>query len=408
MKQLIIDNGEKFIRLARLTDNTVTEISVWRKDSESRVGNIYAAKVKNILPARFVFLDIGAQKDAFLYLNDAKEKYLQNGGEGKLKISAGCDILVQVVKDETENKGACVTTQLNFTNKYFVLITNSFERTVGVSQKITAEEEKERLKKIAYPLLPEGFAVIIRTEAENCGENELTQAFLELINNAKEIVSKGLYRTAPSLLYGEESLLVKAADKMLTKDTDKIVINSMESSLREYLSNIYGGMASKIEIYNEENEENIFGRYGAQSQTEKALNKKVWLKSGGYLYIEQTEACVVIDVNSGKFISGKSHGKTVNKTNFEAADEIARQIRLRNLSGMIMIDFINCEDKEELKRLEEHLKAAVKGDRMPVSVACVTEMGVFLLTRKKTYEPLESVLTQTCPCCQGTGRVRIT
>ncbi|MDR1688027.1 MAG: Rne/Rng family ribonuclease [Clostridiales bacterium] len=407
MKQLIIDNGEKFIRLARIADNTVTEISVWRKDSESRVGNIYAAKVKNILPARFVFLDIGAQKDAFFNLNDAKEKYLQDGGEGKLKISAGCDILVQVVKDETENKGACVTTQLNFTNKYFVLIANSSSRTVGVSQKITSDGEKERLKAIAISLLPEGYAAIIRTEAENCGEDELTDALKKLIENAKVITEQGLCRKAPSLLYGEESLLAKAADKMLTKDTEEIIISGMENSLREYLRSVYGDMTSKLTLYSAEAEENIFDKYGVQGQIEKALNKKVWLKSGGYLYIEQTEACVVIDVNSGKFISGKSHGKTVNKTNFEAADEIARQIRLRNLSGMIMIDFINCEDKQELKRLEEHLKAAVKSDRMPVSVACVTEMGVFLLTRKKTYEPIESFLTQICPCCQGTGRIRI-
>lgn len=406
MKCLYIDNGANTIRLARLEDGDLTELAIENRENETRVGNIYAAVVKNILPARFAFLDIGAEKDAFLYLEDRKERNLFKTEDSKRKLilKNGGETLVQVVKDETRVKGACVTTQLTFANKFFVLIKNFDDSEIGISQKITSAHERERLKKITANVLPPGCGAIIRTEAEGLNESLLKNALAELVTKCENVVSQGICKKAPALVYKEESLLIKSADRMLTRDIDKIIINDMEDGFRNYLDSVYGGFLSRLEVYCEKMP--LFERYLIESQIEKALCKKVWLKSGGFIIIEQTEACVVIDVNSGKFIHGGDHAKTISKTNLEAAVEIARQIRLRNLSGMIVIDFINAEDAAETENLTQCLRNSLKIDRVPVNIACVTDMGVIILTRKKSHESIENILTVPCGCCNATGRIR--
>lgn len=407
MKCLYIDNGIKSIRIARTENGVLTELAIENRENETRVGNIYQAQVKNILPAKFAFLDIGAEKDAFLYLEDRKERHLykpEAAGKDKLSLKNGGETLVQVVKDETESKGACVTTQLSFTNKYFVLIKNCEGSEIGISQKILSASERERLKGIAAECIPKSYGIIIRTEAEGCGEDTLKALLKELIEKSEQLISCGANVKAPSLVYREENLLIKTTDRMLTKDIDKVFINKMEEGLYKYFDSVYGGVLSKLIIY--DGQTPLFENYTINEQIEKALNKRVWLKSGGFIIIEQTEACVVIDVNSGKFIHGGSHAKTISKTNYEAAEEIARQIRLRNLSGMIIIDFINTEDANETEELLKRLKDALKNDRTPVNIACETELGVFILTRKRTHESLENILTVPCGCCNATGRIR--
>jgi len=490
LKTLYIDNGIKTIRLARVEDGVLAELYFENRENESLVGNIYAAAVKNILPARFAFLDIGAKKDAFLNLDDKKQRHLYNTdgtGAKKLSLKKGSTVLVQVVRDETTAKGAYVTTQLTFTGRYFVLVKNGMADSgdfiqrsdahllsgggAGISQKITEPSERERLKKAALKHLPKTYGVIIRTEAAGCDEDTLQEELRELITKCEDILSRGLNVKPPYCVQKEKSLLVKSADAMLTKDIDRIIINYMEDDFREYLKTVYGGVLSKLEIFNESPlagepplNENIADRWTPKSETLsaaglpqnesfsavklpqnenlsaeelpqsenlpaarpqnengalrmfeyysiedriiKALNKKVWLKSGGFIVIEQTEACTVIDVNSGRFIYGGSRAKTISKTNYEAAEEIARQIRLKNLSGMVIIDFINPENAAETDALAETLKNALKNDRIPVKLTCITDFGVFILTRKKIREPVEAILTEPCGLCGGAGRIR--
>jgi len=371
MKELIIDNGLSAIRLARIEDGALAELHFEDRENESHSGNIYIARVKSVLPSRFVFLDIGIGRDAFLFLDDAKERTLLNS------IKPGSHILVQVAKDETKTKGPLVTARLTFTSKYFVLMSGAGNS--GVSQKISSSAEKKRLKAIAAEHLPTAYGVIMRTEAANVPDDVLQRNLRELIEKSKTVVEQGRFAKPPRLIYREENALVKSVDKMLTRDIDKIIINNMEDALYAYLDTVYGGVSPALTVYNSETP--IFEHYAIEGRIKEAFNKKVWLKSGGYIIIERTEACIAIDVNSGKFIHTR-RARMISKTNLEAAREIARQIRLRNLSGLIMIDFINPKDAAETSELAKYLKDALKADRVPVKVEYVTNMGVFLLIRK--------------------------
>jgi ribonuclease G len=379
MKELLIDNGLSVIRLARVEGGALSELYFSDRLNGSRVGNIYVALVKNVLPSGFVFLDIGALRDAFLFSGDKKERR-----GGRLKI--GQSVLVQVLKDESLDKGALVTTKLTFTNKYFALMGGGCGD-VGVSRKIAEADERARLKGVVVCCLDKDYDAVVRTEAAGCDGGVLRSSLSELKERYVSAAGKGVNALPPQLIYGGESLLVKSADKMLTKDIDRIIINRMEEGFYTYLGAVYGGVLDRLEVY--DGDMPLFERYLIEDKMRAVLNKKVWLKSGGYLIIERTEACHTVDVNTGKFIRCANRGGMISKTNLEAAVEAARQIRLRNLSGLIMIDFINPENAAETNELAECLKDALKGDRVPVKVECVTDMGVFLLIRKYTGPPVE-------------------
>lgn len=404
MKEIIMDSTDNMVRACLLEDKRPTEIMVERMDKESRVGNIYAGIVKTIIPSQFAFIDIGESKNAFLYLNDSKEKYLLSPEPEKntkrLGIKKGDILLVQVSKDETEEKGCCVTTEISFSNHYMVLLKNR-EHKVGISKKIVNSEEKQRLRDIVESLLPKGYSAIIRTEAENCDSVILGVETEKLVKKVEQIVSKGTYTKAPAKIFSEKNTAVKIVSKLIRSDVEKIIISSREEcdGLREYLEDYSKGFSERLEY----SKGNLFKKYAIDIK--KVLNRKVWLKSGGFIIIEQTEACVVIDVNSGKFIKGKSHEKTAMVTNLEAAGEAARQIRLRNLSGMVLIDFINMYNEESMEKVIGKLKEETAGDRVAVHFAGVIGLGVVLLTRKKTNESLDNVMTDLCPVCAGSGRI---
>lgn len=399
MKKIIVDCLSNQIRTALLEDGQLTELIVEDRDKKIAVGNIYVGKVSKILPSQFAFIDLGDDKNSFLQLNDKKEKslYTVNGsGVKELAIKQGQDIIVQVIKEAGDEKGAVVTTQLSFSGKYVVLLYN--DRGIGISKKIEDKDRISELKGIAESVLPKGYGLIMRTNCQYAEENTILSEIEKLISVCNGVLNKGQYAKAPFEIYCEVSNTQKMIRDLMTKDTDEIIIND-----RDEFEEIMTDMPEcKVTLY--EGVIPLFHNYYVESQIEKALNNKQWLKSGGFLIIDQTEAMTVIDVNTGKH-TGKTHRQTVLKTNIEAVEEIAKIMRVRNFSGMIIIDFIDMEEKEDREKIYNALVKITKQDRIKTIVVGMTELGLMQLTRKKTRKPLNKVLKCRCPMCEGTGEI---
>ena len=401
MRQILVDYSEKIMRSALVVDGVVIELIIDKPRNSSIVDNIYVGIVKNILPSQFAFIDIGQEQNAFLHLSDNKECDLYTAR--KLNIKNGQRLLVQVIKDATGNKGAAVTTQISFSSKHLVIF-KAKKREIGISKKIEDIQERVRLKKIADNLIPQNFGLIMRTESTSKAEEELRLELDDLLMKANEVIEKGKYAKETTAIYKDEHILFKTLKDLNLENADSIVINNKTEF--ENLKKLIGlsNLTNKLTLYN--NEIPIFSYHMIESQIEKIFNKKVWLKSGGFLIIEQTEACVVIDVNTGKFSGNKNHRQSVLRTNLEATVEIARQLRLRNLSGIIIIDFIDMKDKEGIQKLHNLISKEIKKDRVSTRVIGMTQLGLMQLTRKKTREPLSKILEYECPHCNGIGKLR--
>lgn len=397
MKRIVIDALSNNVRTALCKDGELIEFIA--EDKSSKIGNIYLGTVKKILPSKFAFVDVGLEKNTFMQLSDKKQeslyKYNELTGKYNLKIREGDNVIVQIEKEGTELKGAVVSANLSFAGKYVVLIAN--QNGIGISKKIQNTELKKLLKKTAEDILPDGYALIMRTNCENTDIEYIKEEIKLLYEKSKSIIEKGKYIKSPSLLYEAENETEKIIRDFITNDEDEIVINE-KNILNKFDINKY---KNNIILY--DNDVPIFDFFGIQSQLEKAFNNKIWLKSGGFIIIDEVEACTVIDVNSGKFIS-KDHRKTVLKTNIEASVEIAKQIRLRNLSGIIIIDFIDMANTKDRDEVIKCLEEAVKKDRITTTVVGMTELGLMQLTRKKTRISLTKALTNICPYCKGIGR----
>jgi len=390
MKKIIVDAAGEHIRSALTDDGKLVEILIDRAGSNSVAGNIYAGTVKAILPNQFAFLDIGLEKSAFLNLADKREEKFAK------TLKQGAELPVMVVKDPSGAKGAYVTSELNLSGRYVVLLKNGGDDAkINISKKITAASERNRLAQIAEGRLPENCGAIIRTEAANVEDDEIIDEIDKLLNVIGSIERDGTYKKAPAIIYGESSVVKRHINEIYTGDISQIIINSPEEA--ENLKYIREIPDEKIIVYNVE--EPVFDRYFIEPAIKKALERKVWLKSGGFLVIDQTESCFVIDVNTGKFAGASGHDKSVMKVNIEAADEIAYQIRLRNLSGMIIIDFIGVKKADEKALLHERLKNAVAKDRIPVNILDASVLGLFVLTRKRVRKPLSELLQMKCPRC---------
>lgn len=400
MNRIIIDcmSGRRQTALCR--DEELIEFIPREDESIQSVGNIYVGRVEKILPSKFAFVNIGADKNAFLQLSDKKQEslyeYDEKSGKSRLKIKQGDNIIVQLEKEGSELKGAAVSVNLSFTGKYVVLIAN--QKGIGISKKIENNDIKLRLKKAAKEVLPEGYALIMRTNCQNAEAVEIKEEISFLYKKSLEIIEKGKYIKPPYLLYKAENETDKIIRDYIINDDDEIIVNE-KSVYDELLSGEY---KSNVRLY--EGAADIFQQYGVQTRLEKALHSKVWLKSGGFIIIDEAEACTVIDVNSGKFIGADRH-KTTLKTNLEAAEETAKQLRLRNLSGMIIIDFIDMAEPEDRQAVTDRLRSLVKKDRINTTIVSMTELGLMQLTRKKTRVSLLKALTVPCPCCSGTGRI---
>ena len=334
MKRILVDSRDFGTRIGIVEDGLLMELVYEPKNSMPIVGNIYAGKIMNVLPGmQAAFVDIGREKNAFLYYGNNKD---DNGNV--IKPKAGNDVIVQVEKAEIGSKGSVLTKKISFPGKFLVIIPN--DNKIGISKKITDSEERQRIKDIVRGLLPEGFGAIIRTDGEGKSYEVYKKEIDRLVSISEGVLKKAEYIKAPAMLYTDVNGAEKAVRDYFHEDIDEIVVNSSEdyNTLLE-LCDEFNTSADKIKLHSDGTE--LFGSYYVESQAKAAFNRQVWLKSGGFIIIEQTEACVVIDVNTGKYTGRADLQKTILKTNMEAALEIAHQLRLRNLNGMIIIDFID-------------------------------------------------------------------
>ncbi len=393
-KKIIADISVHQIRIALLDAGRLVELFIEQKNRQTIVNNIYRGRVQSILPGMdAAFVDIGQNKNAFLKLNNK----MYSG----IKLKQGMEITVQVLKDATGTKGAVLNDELNIAGKFIVLIPNDGNY-VAISNKIEDEEERMRLKNIVNELKPENYGVIVRTNAENKTLEEIKEEIESIYYTSKKMLEMAPYQKAPCLLYKEASVIDRVIRDFYSEEIDEFVINDEEEYKRLSKLSI-DGFDKKLRFYNEK--ATIFDYFCLETQIDKALQKQVWLKSGGFLVIEQTEACTVIDVNTGKFVGKKNSQDTIFKTNKEAAIEIAKQLRLRNLSGIIIVDFIDMLAIEKRKELLNILTEETKKDSVKTFVVGMTELGLVQITRQKKREPISKLLLGNCPCCNGTGKI---
>lgn len=383
MEKLIIDCLSEQIRAIILNNGKPEEIIIQEKSSAVSVGSIYVGRVENVQKDGFVFVNIGDEKNAFLQ------------ADKDIRLKKGDSVLVQVVKEAYATKGACLSTTLSFTGEYVVLTTE--DKSIGVSAKITNFQRRVELQELVKNILPEGYSGVVRTKGENAYNQDIVKEIKRLLQIGKFVQEKGKYVKPPYEIYKGDSEIEKIIRNYLSPD-GTVVVN--QQAFFDKLTAEFSDV--NIELYREPVP--IFSHYMLESYIEKALNKKVWLKSGGFLVIEPTEAMTVIDVNSGKF-TGKNRETTIFKTNMEAAEEIAVQLRLRNLSGMIIVDFIDMDNRENLLKLQSAFKNALKKDRIKTVVVGMTELGLMQLTRQKIHKPLHNILKCECPYCNGTAMI---
>lgn len=402
MNRILIDSSVHHMRIAVVENGKLVELHWESKAHQSIVGNIYSGRVENVVKGmQAAFVDIGQEKNAYLYYGQERATTDSNPKEGR-KLKVGDTVLVQVTKDAVGEKGAVVTEELSFPGRFLVLLPED-TREIGISKKITDTEERNRIKEVLKGSLPEGYSAIVRTNGEKKSKEEYQKELDILLKNCQAIQQFGQYAKPPALLLQEKSPALRIARELYANEVDEIVVND-RSIYEELLQAGDFSQEDGVKLLHYQDNIPIFEAYFVESQAEKALEQRVWLKSGGFLMIQQTEACVVIDVNTGKFTGKKSVEKTILKTNLEAATEIAAQLRLRNLSGIIIVDFIDMVSKEHRRLVQEALEQAVRKDRNKTVVVGMTELGLMQITRKKTRPSLEQQMSVSCRCCNGTGR----
>ncbi|OQB25199.1 MAG: Ribonuclease G [Firmicutes bacterium ADurb.Bin182] len=414
-KEILVDINPYQTRVALLEDGVLAEIYIERRGRERTVGNIYNGKVQNVLPGmQAAFVDIGLERNAFLYAGDIQvNKSDFNFGSDNEEVAigssnirdivkAGQDIMVQVLKEPVGTKGARVTTHITLPGRTLVLMPTV--NYVGVSRRIEDENERERLRNILERIKPENMGVIVRTAAAGKNEAEFESDLAFLLRLWKRIQQKSGLVSSPRLIHAEESLIFRTIRDIFTPDISKLTINDREFYERvQVVANIISpGLTDRV-ILNESYD--LFDQYDLEPKIEKALARKVWLKNGGYIVIDHTEALTSIDVNTGKYVGGDNLQETITETNCEAAKEIARQIRLRDMSGIIIIDFIDMDKMSDKEKLLETLNAELKKDRTKSNVLGITSLGLVEMTRKKIRQPIDSILQIPCPYCNGDSRV---
>ncbi|AFM43146.1 RNAse G [Desulfosporosinus acidiphilus SJ4] len=381
--------------------------------SSHLVGNIYRGRVENVLPGmQAAFVDIGLEKNAFLYVGDVipspsryeeEEKstsVIQERIENLLKPRQ--ELLVQISKEPVGTKGARISVNLTLPGRYVVLLPQVSY--IGVSRKISDGQERERLKGLAEKAKPDGMGVIIRTLAEGIDGEEIAEDIDQLVKTWQALERKIPHVSVPGLVHKDVDLISRLVRDWIDQDVERITVDQEETAetLRQALREIEHPAAKRILVVPGES---LFTQYGIDDEIRKALRSKVWLKSGGYLVIQQTEALVVIDVNTGKYVGQRSLEETVAHTNLEAAREIARQLRLRNLGGIIIIDFIDMAAKEDQERVIDALEEACARDKTKSQILGLTQLGLVEMTRKKVGQTLAVRYTSPCPTCEGSGRV---
>lgn len=399
MKKIFIEKINNISKYALLENREIKNLIV--NDSEkSYVNNIYVGRVMNIINKNFAFINIGLEKNGFLDLNDHKESFLVEKQETKRKllIKQGDSILVQVIKDATGDKGVALTSQVNFLSKHLVIYKSKFNN-IGVSKKINIDKKICELKEFGLSLSKNEYSIIFRTEAQHTTLDGLKVEFENLKEKHKKIYEKSQFIAPPSLVLLEENKDLKIIEDIIDGEVDEIFLNNKKQY--EALKKEFDHKEIEITLLSEAQSLNYSNLLN--NKMEKLFHKKIWLKSGGHLIIEETEACVVIDVNSSKSINHKNKNQLVTKINLEAVVESSRQIKLRNLSGIILIDLLDMKYDTEKHKLIKIAQKIFKDDKIRSYVVGITDLGIMEITRKKKRESISKILRKKCVCCDGIG-----
>jgi ribonuclease G len=407
--EILINVTPQETRVSIMHQGVVQELHIERDSHRGMVSNVYLGRVKRVLPGmQSAFIDIGWERSAFLHVADIWEN--SNNGEPAKPIEKvlfeGQSLLVQVIKDPIGTKGARLSTQISIAGRLLVYLPQ--ETHIGVSQRIESEEERELLRAKLQQAIPSGHSggYIIRTLAESSTDIDFNAdvAYLDkLWNNLQQQVTQ---KTAPALIYEELNLSLRVLRDFVSEDTTRVLIDSRETHERmmAFAGDYIAAAVPKLNHYI--GERPLFDLYGVEDEIERALSRRVDLKSGGYLIIDQTEALTTVDVNTGGFVGGRNFDDTIFKTNLEAAQVIARQLRLRNLGGIIICDFIDMDSAEHRDAVMEEFKKMLARDRTRITVSGFSALGLVEMTRKRTRESLAHVLCEPCPTCKGKGEIK--
>ena len=422
-KEIVINSTEYETRLAILEDDKMVEFQVERTDTVRMVGDIYKGKIKTVLPGmQAAFVDIGMEKAAYLHSSDIGKVYDSKYSEElddeeapaeivrkkrregiEAVLDKNQEILVQVIKEPISTKGPRIATEISIPGRFCVLVPDDDH--IRVSKRISNWAERKRLRKVASPLRPEGFGLILRTEAEGKEEAEIRSDVKRLLRHWSKLKKKADNSTAPALIHKEEELVVSMIRDIFTDDVMHLIIDNRDDYKRimSYARQVMPHLKSRIELY--KGDTPLFDHYDLEPEIEKMLERKVWIRKGAYLIIDQTEAMVTIDVNTGRYTGKSDQEATIFHTNMEAAREIARQIRLRDIGGLLVCDFIDMYNRDNRRKLYEEFKSCFQNDRAKRAINPVTDFGLVEMTRERIRPSHMHKLMDICPSCEGVGRV---
>ncbi|MEZ4475334.1 MAG: Rne/Rng family ribonuclease [bacterium] len=414
---LVLNCSPHEVRVALLEDGQVAEIYVERRRDASLVGNIYKGRVIRVLPGmQAAFVDIGLDRAAFLYVGDVAEPKRSSTStlsEARQDLASrpiqsllheGQELMVQVAKEPISTKGARVTTHVSIAGRHLVFMPTMEH--IGVSRRITDEEERRRLRDILETLVPNGGGFVARTAAEGRTPEEL-QADLEFLRQVwNDVLNRKEALAAPATLYEDLDLALRSVRDLVTPELEKIIVDDAEEHerLKRFMRRFMPRYLDRV--HHHATHDAIFDAYGVEIELNRALGRKVWLRSGGYLIIDQTEALTAVDVNTGRFVGRRNLEDTILRTNIEAVNEIVSQLRLRNIGGIIIIDFIDMEQEQNRNRVYTALAEALQRDRAKTNILKISDLGLVEMTRKRVRESLMRSLSEPCYYCEGSGFVK--
>jgi len=405
MKSILVTVVPEETKLAILEDGKLSSIEVERATHSHLVGNIYKGQVQNVLPGmQAAFVDIGTGKNAFMYIGDGMPEDVKQTLPRPQKIHIGQHLPVQIIKDAIGSKGPRATTHITLPGRNVVLLPTAAY--IGMSRRIEDEKERSRLHDIAAKICPEGMGLIIRTVAAGATQEALQEDVEYLAKLWHSLMARFQIKSkGANLLYRDADLIIRIVRDNLTPDVDAMLIDdkAVYQRVRDFVQLLSPSLVEKIRFY--DSREPLFKHYGIEEEIGTLGGRTVELKSGGFLVIDRTEALTVIDVNTGKYTGNTNLGETVYATNQEAAEEIMRQLRLRDIGGIIIVDFIDMEKEVQRESLLAHLRDLAKLDPTKTNIVDITSLGLVEITRKKSRQNLDSIIYSECPICRGRGKV---
>ena len=420
-KQIVVNYSPTAVRVALLENGVLAEIHIERSSDEAAAGNIYKGRVLRVLPGmQAAFVDIGLEKAAFLHGSDIVD-YDSRDDDGdevqyedgkpprdntpiEKKVKKNDELIVQIAKEPMGTKGARITSHVSLPGKYLVYMPSGYQ--IGVSKRIANDKERRRLRDIVGKAKSGDGGIIVRTSCQGQSKEDITADVKRLTGAWQDIRERGAKTKAPAILHSDLDVVLRSVRDMLSRDVDEIALDSKEDHERTkaFVEDFLPERADRVKYY--DSLEPIFDHYGVEEQINRAMDPKVWLKSGGYLVIDQGEALTMVDVNTGRFVGKRSQEETVLQTNLEAVTEIVSQLRMRNIGGIIILDLIDMEDASSRRKVMDLLEADLAKDKARTSILRISELGLVEMTRKRTRENLERLLSTPCSYCNGRGRIK--